>query len=89
MMGLPLRGSHMGAEVGHVLGEISADEVRYGRPMLSAVAVGVSGQPGSGFFALAHELGLLSDDSAAGRQHFWDETRKAVYTAWQKQFAAK
>ena len=48
-LGLPLKRSYMGAEVGHILGEISVDEAQYGRPMLSAVAIGVSGQPGSGF----------------------------------------
>ena len=39
IMGLPLRGSHMGREVGKILGEISEDELNQGRPMLSAIAV--------------------------------------------------
>ena len=34
IMGLPLRGSHMGKEVGHLLGEISEREHLNGRPML-------------------------------------------------------
>ncbi len=38
LVGLPLRGSYMGSEIGHLLGDISDDEVTNGRPMLSAVA---------------------------------------------------
>src|SRR5437879_3293679 len=53
IMGLPLQGAYMGKEIGHILGEISEDEVKGGRPMLSAVAVSVNGKAGSGFFALA------------------------------------
>lgn len=56
LMGLPQKGSYMGKEVGQILGEISEDEVRAGRPMLSAVAVGVNGKAGPGFFGLAREL---------------------------------
>lgn len=82
IMGLPLQGSHMGAETGHILGEISEDEVRDGRPMLSAVAVGVSGTPGKGFFALARDLGRLetSDDDAG----YWQGERDAAYRAWHR-----
>ncbi|MFQ5401031.1 MAG: hypothetical protein ACE5E7_15710 [Anaerolineae bacterium] len=47
------------------MGEIAADEMKRGRPLLSAVAVGVSGQPGPGFFALARQLGRL--DAVAAR----------------------
>ena len=57
IMKLPQRGSHMGREVGHILGEISEDEFQAGRSMLSAVAVNVNGKPGPGFFTLARELG--------------------------------
>ena len=48
IMELRLTGSHMASESGHILGEISEDEVRSGRPMLSAVAVSVRGKPGAG-----------------------------------------
>ena len=83
IMGLPLKGSHMGAETGHMLGEISEDEVRAGRPMLSAVAVGVSGKPGPGFYQLAHDLGRCPAD--AGEGTFWQQEREAVYDAWKRQ----
>lgn len=82
IMGLPLRGSHMGAEIGHVLREVCEDEVRAGRPMLSSVAVGVSSKPGPGFFELARDLGRLApgDDESA----FWEREREAAYQAWRR-----
>lgn len=82
IMGLPLRGSHMGKEVGWILGEICKDEIKAGRPMLSSVAVGVNGKPGPGFYALARDLGRLkaSDDEA----RFWEEERSAAYRAWKR-----
>ncbi len=53
LMRLPLQGSYMGAEVGHVIGEISEDETLQGRPMLSALVVSATnGSPGPGFFGL-------------------------------------
>jgi len=88
IMGLPLRGSHMGKEVGYMLGEISDDEIGYGRPMLSALAISVSGHPGPGFFAFAKQLGKLQDDSEAAKDRFWEQQKQAVYAAWQKNFKA-
>ncbi len=82
VMGLPQKGSHMGREVGHALGEIVEDEVAAGRPMLSAVAVGVSGLPGPGFYTLAAELGRLGSDG--DRHSFWEAERDAAYEAWRR-----
>lgn len=82
IMALPLSGSHMGKETGHILGEIVEDEVRAGRPMLSAVAVSVSGKPGPGFFTLARDLSLLAttnDDLS-----FWQAECERVYAAWKR-----
>ena len=79
ILGLPLRGNYMQKEVGWLLGEISDDEVANGRPMLSAIAVGVSCNPGAGFFTLAKELGKLKDDDEQG---FWESERQAVYETW-------
>lgn len=82
IMGLPMSGSHMGKEVGHILGEISEDEVNANRPMLSAVAVGVNGKAGPGFFALARQLRrLLSSDNEAA---FWERECEAAYGAWKR-----
>ena len=82
MIGLPMSGSYMGHEVGWILGEISEDEIANGRPMLSALAVGVSGEPGDGFYNFAKELGRLQEDSKEARRQFWEEEKKAVYDAW-------
>jgi hypothetical protein len=82
IMGLPMKGSHMGAELGIVLGEIAEDEVNASRPLLSAVAVGVSGKPGPGFFALARQLGKLG--KAEDEQAFWCTERDAAYEAWRR-----
>ena len=52
LMGLPFTGSHMGRELGQILGEITEAELDQGRPMLSALAVSVNGTPSEGFFKL-------------------------------------
>jgi hypothetical protein len=80
LMGLPLSGSHMSRQVGQILGEISEDERNYGRPMLSAVAVGASGRPGSGFPVLARHFGLLAPNG--DERAFWEQERQRVYEAW-------
>jgi hypothetical protein len=54
----------------HVLGEISEDEVRAGRSMLSAVAVNVAGHAGPGFLALARGLGRL--EAQADEATLWE-----------------
>jgi hypothetical protein len=79
IMGLPSSGSHMGRETGHILGEISEDEVESKRPMLSAVAVGVNGKPGPGFYALAKQLGLMK--ATDHELTFWEGQRRAAYEA--------
>ena len=89
LMGLLVVGSYMGQQVGHILGEISEDETLQGRPMLSAVAVGASGEPGDGFYGLARNLGKLENDSTEEKRRFWENERTAVYKAWQKVFNAE
>ena len=82
IMGLPTSGSHMGKETGHILGEISEDEVAAGRPMLSSVAVGINGKPGLGFFGLARDLGLLQ--TAEDEKGYWQRQREDAYQAWKR-----
>jgi hypothetical protein len=82
IMGLPTKGSYMGSETGQILGEIAEDEFRAGRPILSAVAVGVSGKPGPGFYTLAHQLDRVS--SSEEDLAFWARERDAAYTAWRR-----
>jgi hypothetical protein len=83
IMGLPLTGAYMGKETGHVLGEIAEDEVNAGRPMLSAVAVSVTGKAGPGFFVLAKELGRFSGDPA-DEERFWRQELEAAYEIWKR-----
>lgn len=82
IMGLSLQGNHMSKETGWMLGEISEDEFNAGRPMLSAVAVSISGTPGDGFYVLAKDLGKLTEDSPEAKRHFWEKEKAAVYEVW-------
>jgi hypothetical protein len=85
MMGLPLSGNYMGKEVGYILGEISQDEYQRGRPMLSAVAIGSSGNPGGGFYKLAKDLGCHFEDTTEDKRTFWNDEKKKVYQTWQRE----
>ena len=90
LIGLPLKGSHMGSELGEYLGTISEDEVKlYGRPMLSAITVTVAGRPGEGFFGLAKDPGKLQSDDPTEREAFWQAEKRAVYETWQRSFAER
>jgi hypothetical protein len=80
IVGLPMSGSHMGSEIGKILGQISEDEVGNGRPMLSAIAVNVQGVPGPGFYELAKQLGRLKENSDV--DIFWQAEYQAVYETW-------
>jgi hypothetical protein len=82
MMGLRVTGAYMGVEVGQLVGEISEDEVNANRPMLSAVVVGTSGEPGPGFYALARGLGLMK--AGNDERKFWRAQLDAVYQTWQR-----
>lgn len=82
LIGLPLEGNYMGAEIGRLLGEISKDEVRYGRPMLSAIVVTTMGLPGPGFFQLARDLGRLRGNTRDEEMSFWQNETNAVHEAW-------
>lgn len=78
--GLPTAGSYMGAQIGELLGIISANEKKQGRPMLSAIAVGTSGKPGSGFYSWAKELGFFKEGD--DEQIFWENECKKIYDEW-------
>ncbi len=82
IMGLPTEGHHMGQEISRMLDEISRDEARAGRPLLSAVVVGTEGRPGPGFYKLAAALELAESEAADAR--FWKAQQKAVYEAWKR-----
>ncbi len=50
--------------------------------MLSATAVNVGGQPGPGFYGLAHDIVQLTDQP---EDKFWESEKKAVYETWKVQ----
>jgi hypothetical protein len=52
ILGITRSGSYMSNQLNFILREISEDEVSAGRPMLSAIAVGVKCFPGPGFLNL-------------------------------------
>lgn len=87
LMGLPMQGSYLAKETGQILGEISKDEVNNKRPMLSAVAVGVSGVPGTGFFDLARDLSMFTGSTKEEELQFWKNECKAVYETWKLQLS--
>jgi hypothetical protein len=82
IMGLPMKGSNMGRQIGDILGDIVEDEVSAGRPMLSAVVVSVNGRPGPGFFNFAREIGRIGPTQS--EDEFWRQEREAVYEAWRR-----
>ena len=86
LVGLPLQGAYMAAELGEYLGAIVEEEVQQGHPMLSEINIRVTGQPGPGFFALAKELDKLNSDDEAVQQAFWETGKQAVYETWQRSF---
>lgn len=86
IMGLPMSGSHMGREVGNMIGVISENELQQGRPMLSAIVVGVNGKPGAGLYAWARDLGRLQSEHPADEERFWEDEKEAIYKEWQKKF---
>jgi outer membrane protein assembly factor BamD len=82
LIGIHQPGHHMAKEVGQVFGEISEDEHRGGRPMLSAIAIALRGYPGPGFFTLATQLGKYSVERGQDKLGFWRSGRDQVFRAW-------
>jgi hypothetical protein len=77
----------MAREVDTILGEIAENELRLERPLLSAIAVGVSGEPGQGFFGLVRELGRLPEEAdKEAERAFWEAEKTAVYETWARRF---
>jgi len=64
----------------HLLGEISTEESKAGRGMLTALVVHKTGdmQPGPGFFELAKQLGHDTSDIVK----FWIEEVKHIFHVW-------
>jgi hypothetical protein len=79
-IGLPTAGSYMGRKLGELLGSISENERKQGRPMLSAIAIGVNGKISEGFFSWAKKLGCLNEGE--DQQAFWENECKKIYKEW-------
>ena len=80
LISLDLSGPGAVAALSKLLGEISMEEHRLGRPLLSAIVRSKgSDMPGEGFFGLARGLGRFdgSDDLA-----FWTEEVRRVHDCW-------
>ncbi len=78
--GLPTAGSYMSNVLGQLLGLISQNELAHNRPMLSAIAVDVSGTPGKGFFNWAKELGVMKADEDPAA--FFAKVSSSIYDEW-------
>lgn len=83
ILGWPLSGNLLGSRIGRLLGEISEDECRMGRPMLSAVAVNSTFKPSEGFFELARKLRRFPNRETSVESEFWKTELAACYETWQ------
>ena len=84
IMGISEIGNYMGAETGHLLGEISENEHNNERPLLSAVVVKSNiGIPGDGFFTLARQLHKLEENTTPEQKKlFWKNELNQIYEKW-------
>jgi len=72
----------MGSKIAGITGQISSDEHKSGRPLLTAILVNVRGVPGPGFFGLTRILGRLESEQEDDEQAYWQAEKKAVYEEW-------
>ena len=86
LIGLPLKGSYMGSQIGQYLGAICEAEHRLKRPLLSAVAVSSKDSPGPGFYGVASYLGRFRGGTREQERAFWLAEREAVYAVWKPVF---
>jgi hypothetical protein len=81
LMGLK-PGNNAAKEAGHMLGEISEDTHRSGKPLLSAIVINKQKkEPGLGFYILAEQLGtLLENKTDAEKKSYWEIERDKVFS---------
>ena len=83
LTGLTPKGSAMGKQVGHLVGEISEDESKAGRPMLSALVVEKeTGMPSFGFYDLGQKLGLLAGTTKTAKKAFLNKEQTKLFDFW-------
>jgi len=74
------RGQGAPWKIGDVLGEISENEYRAGRPLLSAICVlRASGMPSSGFWELNCIPQSIRNGTYAQQRAFWEAERHRVF----------
>lgn len=72
-------------QLGHLLGDISWNEVAEGRPMLSSVAIHAGDSiQGQGFFDLAEEIYDIDLRSSDEQMVFGMDELNATYNYWSK-----
>lgn len=79
-IGISTAGNYMNYVVSSLIGLVSANEVKNGRPMLSCIVVGVSGKPGPGLIPYAKILGVLKEED--DELSFVDKERERIYEEW-------
>ena len=73
--------THHGSQMGHLLGQVSMEELDRSedRPLLSALVVGQEdGMPSGGFWTLLTELGIESPSTELERVEYWSKEFKAA-----------
>ena len=67
--------------IGYIVGEISKFEHNEGRPMLSAIVIHKDGKSiGDGFYELARQLGLLTNQN---EKDFWIQEQQKVWKCYE------
>lgn len=76
---------HDRGQLGHLLGEISWNEVKEGRPMLSSIALHAGDfKQGQGFFDLAEVLYSMSFPNEDAKIKFGMEEMTKTHNLWSK-----
>jgi hypothetical protein len=65
-------------QLAKVLGKVMEIDVEENQPLLCSLVVGVSGSPGTGYFAQARTLGFNVPTTPAGERAFWEAQIKAL-----------
>ena len=80
--GRPMKGPNWAVHIGRILGRISSEEARDGRPLLSVIVVSRDTKlPGGGFYNLGSDLHLL--EPGESEEAFIERQTQRVFDYWQ------
>ncbi len=83
LIGLDMENPGDRVRLSHILGEISTEECKNGRPLLSAVVTYLGeNEPGSGFFDMARDNGLYTGHTEMENLAFFAQELKRVHEYW-------